>query len=114
MKTKEYINMVTINEETSYLAIMEEVVEICEHNRKDQNKEDYLESIWEAIHQVIDGMCIYTQDCKDIISDLDYDIFEEHPDFGRAKSWAQGAYNALYDVVCNYGIEEYLKQQNKI
>ena len=114
MKTKEFISKLSFYEQGYYEDIMSSAVEICEHDRKNQDEEEYLECIWEAIHQTIDDMCIYTHDCKKIIEDLDYDIFEEHPDFGKANSWEQGAYYALYNVIVDHGYEEYLKLENKI
>lgn len=71
-----------------YLEQMQEALSDYEVN--EDNHYDYL-------HEVIDTMVIYTSTCKQIINDLDYDIFQEH-ELGQAKSYEQAAFCALYDL----------------
>ena len=69
---------------------------------------------WSALHQGeinksneldtfktewIDNKTIQTYQCKEYCNDLNYDIFETHPDFGRVRSWAQAGYNAVWDAL---------------
>ena len=57
-----------------------------------QDQDDY----HNAIHEIVDNMCIYTKDCKDAIEELDYDVFQENDFFGCSKSYEQAAYAAIY------------------
>ena len=70
-----------------------------------QDQDDY----HDAIHEVIDNMCTYTSDNKQAVDDLNYDIFEEDPLFGKAENWGQAAYAAIYQNFYEYGpsFEEY-------
>ena len=52
----------------------------------------------DCLMENIDNMVIYTHDCKNIVHDLDYDIFQEHDVWGRAENWSQAAFAALYDL----------------
>ena len=62
-----------------------------------------------AIHKIIDKMCIYTTDSKIAVHELRHDIFEDHKLFGRAENWAQAAYAAIYNNFYEHGpsFEEY-------
>ena len=70
-----------------------------------QDQDDY----HDAIHEIIDNMCTYTSDNKQAVDDLNYDIFEEDPLFGKAENWGQAAYAAIYQNFYDNGIcfEEY-------
>ena len=57
----------------------------------------------DAIHEVIDNMCIYTIDNKRVVNDLDYDVFEDDNLFGKAENWAQAAYAAIYNNFYDFG-----------
>lgn len=75
---------------------------------KDYTIQD-LDDYHDAIHEIIDNMCIYTKDCKDAVEELDYDVFQEDDLFGRANSYEQAAYAAIYQNFYEYGpsFEEY-------
>ena len=64
-----------------------------------QDQDDYND----AIHEVIDNMCIYTIDNKRVVNDLDYDVFEDDNLFGKAENWAQAAYAAIYNNFYDFG-----------
>ena len=70
-----------------------------------QDQDDYSD----AIHEIIDNMSIYTKDCKDAIEELNYNVFQEDELFGRANSYEQAAYAAIYHNFYNNGpsFEEY-------
>jgi len=72
------------------------------------------DEIWLAFHQGeinnfdeyyeykrdwIDNAVIYTHKCKEIIDELNYDVFEDHDLFGRAENYHQAAFSALYDLL---------------
>ena len=72
------------------------------------------DEIWLAFHQGeisdfdeyyeykrdwIDNAVIYTHKCKEIIDELNYDVFEDHDLFGRAENYHQAAFAALYDLL---------------
>lgn len=50
-----------------------------------------------AIHEIVDNMCIYTTDNKIAVHELRHDIFEDDGLFGKAENWAQAAYAAIYN-----------------
>ena len=81
---------------------------------KDNIVRDFSEEAWLAFHQGeindfedyyeykhnwIDNAVIYTAKCKEIIDELNYDIFEDHDLFGRAEDYHQAAFAALYDLL---------------
>jgi hypothetical protein len=68
-----------------------------------------LDDYHDAIYEIIDGMCIYTKECKTIVDELDYDVFQEDDLFGRPRNYEEAAYNALYQNFYKYGpsFEEY-------
>ena len=53
-------------------------------------------------NQWIDNKVIYNYECKLIIDNLDYDVFQNHDTFGRANNWQQAAFAALYDLLNNH------------
>ena len=59
-----------------------------------QNEDEFYDCLMENI----DNMVIYTHDCKNIVNDLDYDVFQEHDVWGKAENWSQAAFAALYDL----------------
>ncbi len=72
---------------------------------------------YEYKHNWIDNAVIYTHKCKEIIDELNYDVFEDHELFGRANDYHQAAYSALFDllndhndVVCWEEMEEVLTE----
>ena len=72
---------------------------------------------YEYKHNWIDTAVIYTHKCKEIINELNYDVFEDHELFGRANDYHQAAYSALFDllndhddVVCWEEMEEVLTE----
>ena len=75
---------------------------------KDYTIQD-LDDYHDAIHEIIDNMCIYTKDCKDAVEELNYDVFQEDELYGKAENWAQAAYAAIYHNFYDNGIcfEEY-------
>lgn len=50
-----------------------------------------------AVDEIIDNMRTYTSDCKNAIHELQHDIFEDDGLFGRANSYADAAYAAIYN-----------------
>jgi len=64
-------------------------------NLKDYTIQD-LDDYHDAIHEIVDNMCIYTKDCKDAVEELNYDVFQEDDLFGKAENWGQAAYAAIY------------------
>jgi len=77
-----------------YKNILENVIKVMED--KD------LKELDEVVDEELETLCIYTSECKEIISYLDYDIFSEHEQFGLAKSWEQSAYYALHNLCYDY------------
>ena len=77
-------------------------------NLKDYTIQD-LDDYHDAIHEIVDNMCIYTKDCKDAVEELDYDVFQEDDLFGKAENWGQAAYHAIYHNFYENGpcFEEY-------
>lgn len=75
---------------------------------KDYTIQD-LDDYHDAIHEIVDNMCIYTKDCKDAVEELNYDIFQEDDLFGRPRSYEEAAYNAIYQNFYDNGpsFEEY-------
>ena len=65
------------------------------HDGTVDNEDDF----YNEKHQWIENKVIYTNECKEICNELDYDIFEEHDVFGRANDWSQAAFAALYDLL---------------
>lgn len=80
----------------------------------DEIAQEFSDDAWYAFHQGeinesnnldifktewIDNKTIQTYQCKEYCNDLNYDIFETHPDFGRVRSWAQAGYNAVWDAL---------------
>lgn len=90
----------------TYIWLKDQVLDACQTGLDiniyelyvEQGRDDLIEVVTEVVHEQIDNSCIYTSDCKQIIQDLDYDIFQDHPAFGRFDSYAQAAYAALYDL----------------
>jgi hypothetical protein len=70
-----------------------------------QDQDDYSD----AIHEIIDNMCIYTKDCKDAVEELNYDVFQEDELYGRPRNYGEAAYNAIYHNFYDNGpsFEEY-------
>ena len=68
----------------------------------DEIKLNPLLTIDEALAPSLNNYCIYVNDSKDIVNNLDYDVFSEHEVFGLAKSWEQAAYNALSNLCYDY------------
>lgn len=77
-------------------------------NLKDYTIQD-LDDYHDAIHEIVDNMCIYTKDCKDAVEELDYDVFQEDDLFGKARNYSEAAYAAIYQNFYEYGpsFEEY-------
>ncbi len=65
-------------------------------NKEDLNTYSDLE-IFKA--EWIDTKTIYKNQCKEYCEDLEYDIFECHPVFGRPNNWHQAGQNAIYDAL---------------
>ena len=67
--------------------------------------------------QWIDNKVIYTYECKQICDELDYDIFEEHHVYGKAETWSQAAFAALYDLLSEHDdaltYDEMIKQHEE-
>lgn len=76
---------------------------------KDYTIQD-LDDYHDAIHEIVDGMCIYTKDCKDAVEELNYDVFQEDEFYGRPRSYEEAAYNAIYHNFYDNGpsFEEYV------
>ena len=70
-----------------------------------EDQDDY----HDAIHEIVDNMCIYTKDCKDAVDELNYDVFQEDDLFGKARSYEEAAYAAIYNNFYEHGpsFEEY-------
>tara|TARA_B100000035_G_scaffold276171_1_gene253636 strand:- start:1337 stop:1645 length:309 start_codon:yes stop_codon:yes gene_type:complete len=68
-------------------------------------------------HEWIDNKVIYTYECKKICDELDYDIFEEHHVYGKAETWSQAAFAALYDLLSEHDdaltYDEMIKQHEE-
>lgn len=65
------------------------------HDGTVDNEDDF----YEQKHQWIDNKVIYTYESKQICNKLDYDVFQDHAVFGKAKNWSQAAFAALYDLL---------------
>ena len=76
-------------EEYHYNSLIDFIVD-----RKPEDQDEFHDILMEEI----DNMVIYTNECKEIVNDLDYDIFKEHNIWGKAENWSQAAYAALYDL----------------
>lgn len=63
---------------------------------------------YELIHEIIDNLVIYTHECKQIIDDLDFDIFQKDHDFGQFESYSQAAFAALWDNYLEHGKNNYV------
>ena len=50
-------------------------------------------------HQWLENKVTYRDDCKKYCNELNADIFEEHPVFGRANNWYEAGYNAIWDLL---------------
>ena len=95
-----------MNKRQTYEWLKDQVLEACQTGLDiniyelylEQGQDELIEVVTEVLHDQIDNSCIYTLDCQQIIEDLDYDVFQDHPDFGRFDSYAQAAYAALYDL----------------
>jgi hypothetical protein len=70
-----------------------------------QDQDDYSD----AIHEIIDNMCIYDSDNKQAVEELDYDVFQEDELYGRPRNYGEAAYNAIYHNFYDNGpsFEEY-------
>ena len=63
----------------------------------DRARSENLNDLQKIIYEELDGLVIRRHESKKIVNGLDYDIFsEQNDDLGVAKSWEQGAYNALH------------------
>ena len=78
-------------------------------NLKDYTIQD-LDDYHDAIHEIVDNMCIYTKDCKDAVEELNYDIFQEDELYDRPRNYEEAAYNAIYNNFYDNGpcFEEYV------
>ena len=54
------------------------------------------------LYQWLEDKVTYEYDCKQYCNELNYDIFEEHPVYGKAENWYQAAYNALFDLLSEH------------
>ena len=77
-------------------------------NLKDYTIQD-LDDYHSAIHEIVDNMRKHPKDCKDAVEELNYDVFQENDLFGRARSYEEAAYNAIYQNFYDNGpsFEEY-------
>ena len=91
-----------MNKKQTYEWLKDQVLDACKTDIYElyieQGQDELIDAVTELLHEQIDNSCIYTADCQQIIEDLDYDVFQDHPDFGRFDSYAQAAYAALYDL----------------
>lgn len=86
------------------------------HHGEINNDDDF----YNFQHNWIETKVIYTSECKEICSNLDYDIFHEHDLFGKAENWSQAAYCAIYDLFNEHAdlvkwdeMEEVLKESTQ-
>ena len=78
---------------------------------KDYEFEDHY--ISEYMHEYCESKVMYTEDCKEIINELSYDVFADDPMTGqRANSIHQAAYLALEGAL--YGIDIEAKIKSKL
>ena len=68
------------------------------HDGTIDNNDDF----YDQKHEWIDNKVIHTYECKQICSELFYDIFQEHDVFGKANNWSQAAYAAIYDLLSEH------------
>lgn len=95
-----------MNKQLTYEWLKDQLLEACETGLDiniyelcvEQEIDQFIEVVTELLHEQIDNACIYTSDCVEIINDLNYDVFQNHPDFGKFDSYAEAAYAALYDL----------------
>jgi len=79
--------------------------------REDYEFEDHY--ISEYMHEYCESKVMYTEDCKKIIEQLNYDVFADDPMTGqRANSIHQAAYLALEGAL--YGIDIEAKIKSKL
>jgi len=79
--------------------------------REDYEFEDHY--ISDYMHEYCESKVMYTDDCKQIIEQLDYDVFADDPMTGqRANSIHQAAYLALEGAL--YGIDIEAKIKSKL
>ena len=79
--------------------------------REDYEFEDHY--ISEYMHEYCENKVMYTEDCKKIIEQLNYDVFADDPMTGeRANSIHQAAYLALEGAL--YGIDIEAKIKSKL
>jgi len=60
---------------------------------------DNKDNFYNEMYQWIDTKAIYTYESKKICGKLDYDIFQDHEVFGKARNWSQAIYAAIYDLL---------------
>ncbi len=80
----------------------------------DEIAQEFSDDVWEAFNdndlntysdleifkeEWINTKTINTFECKEYCNDLNYDIFEVHPIFGRPNNWSQAGYNAIHDAL---------------
>jgi len=90
---------ILVNEWTATVQdIIVEAIEYDEFNDVDE----LTEKVRELLHETLDGCqeVIYTYQAKDVCEALDYDIFEEDPNYGeKANNWSQAAYMAIDGMI---------------
>lgn len=69
-------------------------------NMKDATQDD----AHMILRENINNMTTYYGDSKEICSDLEYDVFQEHEIWGKAKDWSDAAFAALNDLAEEKGI----------
>ena len=78
--------------------------------REDYEFEDHY--ISEYMHEYCESKVMYTEDCKKIIEQLNYDVFADDPMTGqRANSIHQAAYLALEGALYGVDIEAKIKSK---
>jgi len=59
------------------------------------------EELYQFTTELIDNLVIYTQQAKEIVDKLDFDIFDDTKDFYPYNNWSQCAYSAIHNLIFN-------------
>ena len=83
------------------------------HDGTIDNEDDFQTQLY----QWLEDKVTYEYDCKQYCNELDYDIFEEHHVYGKAETWSQAAFAALYDLLSEHDdaltYDEMIKQHEE-